>query len=127
MTTALNNHFDKEEEDLSAELFDIVAHRHLSGILELQVEYTTREYSWYPLEIVNNEDPQPVANYVIVTDLGKVSNGQHHCWDHVCLRLLKHTLCRFSALYLTYFHCDNFIIDYTYIKNRFNASHLRHK
>ena len=107
MTTALNNHFNKEEEDLSAEMFDIVAHRHISGILELQIEYTTGDCSWYPLEMVNDEDPQPVVNYVIDSGLGKVSNGQHCLWDHLCLHLLKRTLRRIWSLYLIYFYYDN--------------------
>ena len=38
MATQLNNQFDRGDDDPSAELVAIVAHRYLSGILELQVE-----------------------------------------------------------------------------------------
>ena len=45
LITVLNNQFDRGEDDPSTEMVDIVAHRYISGILELQVEYTTDECS----------------------------------------------------------------------------------
>ena len=77
MATAVNDQFDRGQDDLSAKLVDIVAHRYISGILDLQIKYTTGGYSWHPLDLIKDENPQVVTKYGICTDPGKVSNGQH--------------------------------------------------
>ena len=89
ITTALNNNFDREGDDISAELVAIVSHRSLPNILELQVEYTTDECCYHSLNIIKDEDPQVIANYIICNDLSKLTIGQTCCWDHTFLCLLK--------------------------------------
>ena len=70
MTTTLNNQFDRGYNDISAKLVTS---------------------SWHPLELIKNKDTQSVDNYIIGTDLGKLSNRKHHHWARVYLLSLIHT------------------------------------
>jgi len=83
-----NNTFDPSSEDME-EVEAIVDHRFVAGILELSVRYSTDELTWHPLELVKDIDPHTVAHYVIVIDLGPISNGKHCRWARVFLRSLK--------------------------------------
>ena len=94
MASHMNNHMDDKDEILDAQLVAIVAHQFLAGILELQVEYSTGETSWHPIELIKREDPHAVADYVIHNDMGKVSNGIHRRWARAFLRVLRRTLKR---------------------------------
>ena len=65
---------------LTAELEAIVDDRYLVGALELQVPCTNRDPSWHPIDLVKDDEPHAVANYVLSNVLGIVSNGIHHRW-----------------------------------------------
>ena len=86
--------FDQGDDYLAAELKSITDHRYLSGVLELQVEYTDGELSFHPIDMVKNEDPHAVANYIINNDLGKECNKIHNRWARLFLRSLRRTLRR---------------------------------
>ena len=91
MATHVNNHLNEKANVLSAELAAIVAHRFLSGILEVQVEYTNGDTSWHHIDLIKDEDPCDVTDYVINNDLGKISNGKYCRWAHAFLRTLRRT------------------------------------
>ena len=98
MATALNISQDNDNISDPFELDSIIDHRHLSGILELKVLYKTNEQSWHPIEMVKNDDPHAVAQYVMNNDLGKISNGQHRRWARAFLRSLKRTIRRMKRV-----------------------------
>ena len=78
LVTDLNNQFDIAEENDSSLKFDrIVDHRYLSGILELNVNYSDDSSSWMSIDKMKGENPGLVAEYVVSTELGKVSNVIH--------------------------------------------------
>ena len=70
----------------------------MAGILKLQVEYSNGETSWHPIDLINSEDPHAVANYVIINDMGKVSNGIHRRWARAFLRVLRRTIKRLRRI-----------------------------
>jgi len=63
-------------------------------VLELNVSYTTGSIRWHPIELVKDVDVQAVANYILINDLGPISNGQHHRWARAFLRSLRRMLRR---------------------------------
>ena len=73
----VNGIFDPDDDFAEEELDFILDHRFLSGILELQVQYSTGEIEWHPLDLVKHADAQAVAHYVLTNDLGPISNGKH--------------------------------------------------
>ena len=94
IATHVNTCFDIKYGALTAELESIVDHRFLSGILELQVEYTNGDVSWPPMDLIKDEDLYAAANYMLRNDLGMVSNGIHRRWARSLLRALNHTVRR---------------------------------
>ena len=94
----LNVQLDGKDDYLAAELDTIVDDRYLAGVLELQVRYTNGDLSWHPIDLIKNEEPQAVANYVLSNDLGMVSNGIHRRWARSFLRALKRTLRRMKRV-----------------------------
>ena len=54
---------------LSADIVALHDHRKAAGILELWLEHYNDDKSWHSIELVKNEDPHAVANYVIATIL----------------------------------------------------------
>ena len=64
-TTALNVSSKNDNLSHPFELEAIEDHRHVSGILELLVSYKTNETSYHPIDLVEYDDPQAVAQYVL--------------------------------------------------------------
>ena len=79
MTTTFNVSSKDDNLSYHFELGAIEGHGHVSGILELQVSYKTNETPWHPIELVKYDNPQDFAQYVLANDLGRISNGKHHC------------------------------------------------
>ena len=76
LVTDLNTQLDLAEEDDSDSKVDrIISHRYLEGILEANVRFNDGITSWVNMDVVKNENPKLVADYVMSTDLGTVSNG----------------------------------------------------
>ena len=73
-------------------------HRCLTGVLELQVDYSDGDFSWHPTDLVKDEDPYAVGNYILSNNLGEVYNIIHNRWACLFLRSLKHTLRRTNIL-----------------------------
>ena len=48
--------------------------------------------------MVKNDDLKVVANYILVNDLGKISNGIHRRWARAFLRSLKRTIRRMKRV-----------------------------
>ena len=80
VATHVNTVFGQGEDYLAAELHSITDHRYLTGILELRVEYSNGDQSWHPIDLVKDEDPHAVANYILSNDLGTVCNNIHNRW-----------------------------------------------
>ena len=94
VVSQLNTVFDECDDYLAAELQSISDHRFTTGVLELQVIYTDDTSSWHPIDLIKDEDPQAVANYILRNDLGHVSNKMYGRWARFFLRSLKRTLRR---------------------------------
>jgi len=100
IATDVNIVFDPDDDFAEEELDSILDHRFLSGILELQVQYSTGDIEWHPLDLVKHADPQAVAQYVLTNDLGPISNGKHRRWARSFLRSLKRTLRRLRRCHM---------------------------
>ena len=88
----LNNQFDFEEEgDLDPTMDKITSYKYLSGILYLKVLFSNGHKSWISVNKFNNINPKIVADYVMVTDLGEVSNRIERWWARVFLHSLRRT------------------------------------
>ena len=72
MASRLNKVFDERDDYLSPILVEIEGHRFLSGVLELQVLYYNGDQAWYPLDIVNDDDPHDTSNCILSNDLGLI-------------------------------------------------------
>ena len=94
LISQLNNEMDDTDDFQRVELDAIISHRITNGILELAVKYTDGIYSWHPIELCITEDAQAVANYVLISDLGKTNNDRYGRWARKFLRSLKRTLRR---------------------------------
>ena len=57
LTAQLNNSVDSKDDYLAFELVDIISHRTVSGVLELEVEYSDGEQDWYHIDLVMNDNP----------------------------------------------------------------------
>ena len=83
MATALNISLENGENIFNPFELDIIEdHRHLPGVLELYVSYDTankdiNDASWHPIDLVKDEDPQAVAQYILSNNLKRISNGIH--------------------------------------------------
>jgi len=80
----------------------------VSGILKLQVEYSTGNVKWHPLDLVKDVDTQAVAQYVLKNDLGPIFNGKHHRWAHAFLRSFKRRLRRLRCCNITGFETSTY-------------------
>ena len=75
----LNNQFDSEEEsELDPTMDKITSYKYLSGIIYLKVLFSNGNKSWISVDKVKDINPKIVADYVMVTDLGKISNKIEH-------------------------------------------------
>ena len=93
IATHVNTVFDYSDDYLEAELQSIADGRYLSGVLDIQVEYSYGELPWYPIELIKDEDQHTVEKYVLSNDLGVVCNGIHKIWVCIFIRSIKRTLC----------------------------------
>ena len=91
----IENHFTRSEGDDEFELDSIINKRYLSGILKLEVLYSTGDSEWHPISLVQDEDPHAVANYVMNTDLGTILNGKYRRWARTFLCSLQRAMRRF--------------------------------
>jgi hypothetical protein len=108
IATHVNTVFDQGDDYLAAELHSITNHRCLSGVLEFKVEYSNGDLSWHPIDLVKDEDPHAVANYIIKNDLGPVYNNIHNRWARLFLRSLRLTLRRLRRTYILGFEATTF-------------------
>jgi len=107
LASQINGVYDADA-DTSRDIEAIINHRYTSGMLELEVSYSTGhetrnkkwypDKEWHPISLVKNEDAQAVANYVLHNDLGKVMNGLERRWARAFLRALRVTLRRMSRV-----------------------------
>ena len=77
VVSQLNAVFDESDNYLSAEIKAITNHRYLSGIIEINLEYTNGDTSWHPIPLVKDEDSHAIAKYVVRNGSGLISNGIH--------------------------------------------------
>ena len=75
----LNTVFDESDDYLSAEIVSLLNHRYTAGILKFQTEYSNGENLGNPINLIKDEEPHDVANYVLNHELGPISNGKHRC------------------------------------------------
>jgi hypothetical protein len=70
----VNNFFNSdspaEDFDSDLEIVQIVRHRCVEGILELEVQYSSGAHEFHPIALLKEEDPHAVAEYILKTDLG---------------------------------------------------------
>ena len=85
MATDVNNALDDTADYLSVKLIGISDHRIISGMLELQVNYSNGEQSWHAVDMIICEDPQAAATYIINNDLGTVLNNRYRRWAQAFL------------------------------------------
>ena len=67
----------------------ITSYKYLSEILYLEVLFSNGNKSWISVDEVKNINPKIVADYVMVTDLGEVSNRIERRWARAFLRSLR--------------------------------------
>ena len=97
----LNNIFDsyntvsEDEEDSEFDFEDILGHRYVEGHLELHVLYMSGEKEFISWELVREDDPKLVAEYILDTDFkNKVQNSILQRWARKFMRSLRKTLRR---------------------------------
>jgi len=108
MASNVNNVFDPDNQCNREELDYIIEHRFLAGVLELKVSYTTGSIKWHPIKLVKDVDAQAVANYILINDLGPISNEQHRRWARAFLRSLRRTLRRLRRSSVLIFEATTF-------------------
>ena len=108
VATHVNTVFDQGDDYLAAELHYITDHRYLAGILEFKVEYSNGDISWHPIDLVKDEDPHAVANYIMSNDFGDVCNNIQNIWVRLFLRSLKRTLCHLHRTNISGFEATTF-------------------
>ena len=91
----VNESFLKEsgvdrDDDLNA----IISHRTSNGVLELEIEYCSGNTEWAYFNVVQEEDPQACADYVMNNDLGKIFNSKYRRWARKFLRSVRRTMRR---------------------------------
>ena len=90
LITDLNTQLDlAEEDDTDPKVDSIISHRYLEGVLEANVCFNDGITSWVNMDVVKNENPKLVADYVMSTDLGMVSNGIWRRWARAFLRSIR--------------------------------------
>ena len=99
----LNNAFanlsDNEDADSDFDIDDIVGHRYVEGCLELQVQFMNGMKDFVHWEIVREDDPKIVAEYILDTDFkNKIQNGILQRWARKFLRSLKRTMRRLFSV-----------------------------
>ena len=86
----MNNQFENEEEsDIDPTMDKITSYKYLSVVLYLKVLFSNRHKSWISVNEVKNSNPKIVADYVMVTDLGEVSNIIERWWTRASMRSLQ--------------------------------------
>ena len=81
----------KEDADSDLEIDDIVGHRYVEGCLELQVLFMNGSKDFVHGEIVREDDPNIVAEYILDTDFkNKIQNGILQRWARKFLRSLNY-------------------------------------
>jgi hypothetical protein len=88
----MNNAFDSDSLETNTDID--ASHHFVSGILELECQYSNGDTTWHPLPLVKNEDPYSTAKYVLANDLGHISNGTNRRWARAFLRSLRMTIRR---------------------------------
>jgi hypothetical protein len=104
----VNNHFSQGDDEPDEDIDSILDHRYVDGILELEVEFYTGETEWLDLEIVKDEDPHSVAQFILKSDLGPIMNGKHRRWARKFLRSLRRTMRRLFRVTDTGFSASTF-------------------
>jgi len=78
---------------------DIVSHRWLDGVLELEVQYKTGNTNFLMYDSVFDENPLAVARYIQTSSLGKdKSTAKYARWARTLLRDVQKTIRRMFAI-----------------------------
>mmetsp|Transcript_12882 Transcript_12882/g.18393 ORF Transcript_12882/g.18393 Transcript_12882/m.18393 type:complete len:177 (-) Transcript_12882:1716-2246(-) len=78
---------------------DIVSHRWIDGVLELEVKYKTNDTDFFMYDVVLDENPIAVARYIQTSSLGKdKSTSKYARWARGFLRNVQKTIRRIFAL-----------------------------
>ena len=96
----LNTVFDESDDYLSAEIESLLNDRFAASILEFQTEYSNRDKKFHLIELIKDEDPHDVANYVLSRDLGPITNDKYRSWARLFLRFLQRKIAGYAALTL---------------------------
>ena len=109
LASDLNNQLDLAEEDGSDPKVDrIISHRYIEGTLEASVHFSDGYTSWVSMEAVKSENPKLVADYVMATDLGKVSNGIWRRWARAFLRSIRLAIRRLRKTHIIGFESSTY-------------------
>ena len=90
----MNTDFNNSDDCIETKLKYTIYYIYLPGVLELQVDYSNGDISWYPINLVKYEDPHNVTNYGRRNNLGKVYNSVHNRCANLFLRSLNYTIRR---------------------------------
>lgn len=83
-SATINEAFDPDVE--APEITSILAYQFNGGKLEFLCKYATGNKEWHPIDLVKNNDPLSVANYIMQNDLGKPANNIHWRWVQLFLQ-----------------------------------------
>ena len=73
----LNAALDPDIEE--PEITSILSHQFNGSKLELLYKYSDGNTEWHPIDLLKNDDPYSVANYIMQNDIGKRANDIHCC------------------------------------------------
>jgi len=95
----LNNLFqeanDAEDKDTDFDVDDIIGHRYVDGALELHVKFMSGDEEYILWDIVREDDPKIVAEYILATDFkNKIQTGILQRWARKFLRSVRKTMRR---------------------------------
>ena len=114
VATSIASRFHSYDSDLHA----ILGHRYVTGKLELHVEYSTGEAEYLPYDLVLDDDPLAVAQYILDSPLSKnKAEASLARWARAFLRGVQKTVRRL-------FHINTTIHPTVRARSVSKASHL---
>lgn len=102
----LNAAFDPDVEE--PEVTSILSHQFNGGKLEFLCKYSDGNTEWHLIDLLKNDDPYFVANYIMQNDLGKRANDIHCCWARLFLRTVPCILRRMKKSNLFSFYSSSY-------------------
>ena len=102
MAEDVNQHFQPEEDEGEGEIHSITGFRWVDGIFELKVKFTCRNAEYLPINLVRDNEPMAVAEYILSSNIGTGPQADNYRrWARWFMREVKRTLQRLHFIHTT--------------------------